>query len=91
MPKVAYAIVLHIPEACPTEEKILVSSIRGWLTGDQEGMIKQYATAVRTFGIQYGLHVYDLLRLVLKMRVDFSTAKRKSVLGLSAEFYRWAR
>jgi hypothetical protein len=77
-------------------EKKLMESMQQWLvckatvsvSQDGHTVLKSYASAIQIFGIKYALEVYDLMRLVLKMRVDVSSGDRKRVLGQCSEFYR---
>jgi hypothetical protein len=70
------------------EEYMFLSTVNSFLSCGEDAMLASYAASVQSFGIQYSLHVYDLLRLLLKMRkvTDCSTKVRKSALGICAEF-----
>lgn len=50
-----------------------------------------FATGIQNFGLQYDWHIYDLLRLALKLRCDVSEKERKLQLGICAEFAKQLR
>ncbi len=79
-------ICAHITGDYAQDEKDLLLTVCDFLNCNQDGALVFYAKAVQKFGIQYALHLYDLIRLVMKFRTDFSPKTRKAVLGLCGEY-----
>lgn len=72
------------------EEKALLQSIMRWIAMSAVGadvVVNAYADAILCFGVTYAMHIYDLLRLVLKMRVDVHKSIRCTTSTRSATFY----
>ena len=69
-----------------TEEVHLLAAMREFISGSQDTLLESFAQAVLKFGSAQGLQVYDLLRLALKIRLDFPSKLRKNILGLATEF-----
>jgi hypothetical protein len=69
------------------DEQQLLLFMDGFVLSPQGDILQMYALSLQTFGIQYALELYDLLRLSLKMRADCTNKCRKGMLALCAEFY----
>lgn len=76
--------ILNAESTC--EELGLIFLLGDFLSLPELGLLEAFAAGVLKFGLHFGYHLYDLLRLMLKIRLDFTTKLRKNVLGLTAEF-----
>jgi hypothetical protein len=67
------------------ENSLLVSLIQ-FLNYPNESLLTSFSDAIQLFGLQHAFHIYDLMRLMLKYRIDMTPNIRRSVLGLCGEF-----
>lgn len=67
-------------------EKQFLLVIQTFLLCTDTTALKFFADAVLIFGIGYKHHLYDCLRLILKIRSDISNKIRKTILGICTEF-----
>jgi len=76
----------HInPQLVQFEVSFLLMLIQ-FLFSTHENLITCFSDSVQLFGLQHALHIYDMLRLMLKYRMDLTANVRHSVLGLCGEF-----
>ena len=69
------------PQLVQFEISFLLMLIQ-FLFSTHENLITCFSNSVQLFGLQYALHIYDMLRLMLKYRMDLSANVRHSVLGV---------
>ncbi len=79
-------MVSHISAEHAMDEKNLLLTMASFLVCSQEAALQCYADAIAKFGIQYSLHLYDIIRLVMKFRIDITSRQRKDILGLCGEY-----
>lgn len=72
----------HIPPSMIQVEATFLLMLIQFLFSTHENLINCFSDSVQMFGLQYSLHVYDILRLMLKYRMDLSSTTRRSVLGV---------
>lgn len=68
------------------EEQQLLLFLGSFISCPQADLLQMYALSLQIFGTQYALEIYDLMRLMVKIRIDCSAKTRKGMLALCAEF-----
>ena len=82
----------HVFQNEAHEEKRLLPILVLFMQCAEENALQCFADAVQQFGIRYAYHLYDLMRLVMKYRIeDLSPRKRKAILALCSEFLKQLR
>ena len=64
----------------------LLKSMQLFLTAMESDVLLCYAETIQLFGVGFGLHLYDLLRLAMKIRIDLNNLQRKHILSLCAHY-----
>lgn len=67
-------------------ERNLLQTLKNFLLCDKDMALQAYAHAISSMGLQYSLHIYDLIRLIMKFRLDLPPKNRKSLLALCGEY-----
>ena len=68
-------------------EIVIISHLRNFLSiTDHNKILTTYSTALSTIGAPYGNHLYDLVRLCMKLRVDIPPKTRRNTLGKIAKY-----
>ena len=68
------------------DECIVISHVQAFVKSDEKDLLNAFATAVSSCGAPYGFHLYDLIRVTLKFRVNVAANDRRRTLGLCAKF-----
>ena len=68
------------------EEQQLLLFLGSFISCPPTDLLQMYALSLQTFGTQYALEIYDLMRLMIKIRSDCTSKTRKGMLALCAEF-----
>lgn len=74
--------VEHISQHLVQFEANFLLMLIQFLFSGENNLITCFSESVQMFGLQYSLHIYDILRLMLKYRMDLTSSTRHSVLGV---------
>jgi hypothetical protein len=68
-------------------EIVIISHLRNFLSiTEHNKILTTYSTALSTIGAPYGNHLYDLVRLCMKLRSDIPPKIRRNTLGKIAKY-----
>lgn len=68
------------------DETVITSQVRSFIKFEPSQILTAFAGALGSCGAPYGFHLYDLLRLCLKLRLDISSRDRRYTLGCCNKF-----
>jgi len=68
------------------DETVITSQVRCFIKFEISQILTAFAGTIGACGAPYGLHLYDLLRLCLKLRVDISPRDRRRILSYCTKF-----
>eukprot|EP01038_Epipyxis_sp_PR26KG_P008273 gene8273-11200_t len=67
-------------------EKNLLLTVCKFLHFNHSNALEYYAESVLVFGLQYSFHLYDIIRLIMKFRIDILPTNRRLILALCSEY-----
>ena len=77
---------INSTEAVPVPAIEFLQVVQTFLLCTDATALKYFADAILIFGIKYKYHLYDCLRLLLKVRCDIKDRVRKAILSICNEF-----